>query len=109
MQTLRNLRRRNTNHAAMPSLTRNHRDVTIRRIFQLRDRKIDDLLLHCLAFLITSVEMIREPARFIGVARIKELNHGTGRVHASGGVNSWPKPEPEIVCCHARAVSATGY
>ena len=29
-------------------------------------------------------------------------------VHAAGGVYSWPKPEPEIVCCHALAISATG-
>src|ERR1041384_1359275 len=109
MQTLRNLRRRNTNHAAMPSVTRNHRDVTILRILQLRDREIDDLLLHRLALLIAGVEMVRESSRFVGVARIKELDHCTGCVHAPGGVYSWPKPEPEIVCCHARAVSATGY
>ncbi len=52
--------------------------------------------------------MIRKPARLVRVARIKELNHGAGRVHASGSVYPWPEPKPEIVCCHALAVSATG-
>src|SRR5215216_569907 len=53
--------------------------------------------------------MVREPARFAGIASIKELDHGARRVHSSGSVDAWAKPEPQIVCCHALAVSATGY
>src|SRR4051812_34618892 len=93
----------------MPSLAGDHRDVRLVRIFQLRDSKVDDLLLHRLAFLVTRVEMVRETARLVRVASIKELDHRASRIHAPGGVDPWPKPEPEIVCCHALAVSATGY
>src|SRR5215217_1637647 len=93
----------------MPALPCDHRNVRILRILQLRDSEIDNLLLHRLAFLVTRVEMVRETARLVRVASIKELDYRAGRVHASGGVDSWPKPEPEIVCCHALAVSATGY
>src|ERR1044071_5507020 len=109
MHTLGDLRRRDPDHTAMPTLTRDHRNVTIRRIFQLGDSQIDDLLLHGLALLVTRVEVVREPSCLVGVASIKELNHRAGRIHTPGGVYPWPKPEAEIVCCHARAISATGY
>src|SRR5690349_16619103 len=109
MQAFRDLRGGDPDDAAMPALTGDHRDVTVLRIFQLGDSEIDDLLLHRLALLVARVEMVRETARLFGIARIKELDHGTGRIHASGSVDSWPKPESEIVCCHALAVSATGY
>src|ERR1044072_5566575 len=103
MQAFRDLRGRYPDNASMPALARDHRDVTVLRIFQFRDGEIDDLLLHRLAFLVTRVGMIRATPRFFGIACIKELNHGAGRVHASGGIDPWPKPEAEIVCCHALA------
>src|SRR5215212_4666691 len=92
----------------MPSFTGDHRHETVLWIFQLGDCKVDDLLLDGLAFFVTSVEMIGKPARFIGVACVKELNHRTRRIHSAGGINSWAESKSDIVCCHALAISATG-
>src|SRR5215213_10537425 len=92
----------------MPSFSRYHCDETVLWIFQLGDSKVDDLLLDSLAFLVAGVEMVGKPARLIGVAGIKELNHRARCVHTTGSVNSWAESKSEIVCCHALAVSATG-
>src|ERR1041385_3281992 len=108
VQPFCNLRRRDADHAAMPPFTGNHRDVTVFWIFQLGNSEIDDLLLHCLALFVARVEMIREPARFVRVASIKELDYRASGVHATGGVYTWTKSKTQIVCCHALAVSATG-
>src|ERR1051325_2589047 len=92
----------------MPTLARNYRNVTVLGILHFGNSEIDDLLLHCLSLFIARVEMLRKQARLVCVASIKELYDGTRRVHSSGSIDAWAKPEPEIVCCHALAVSATG-
>src|ERR1044072_7628489 len=96
MQAFRDLRGRYSDDAAMPALARDHRDVTVLRIFQFRGGDIDDLLLHRLAFLVTRVEMIRETARLFGIACIKELNHGAGPGPWARGLCPWAKAEAGV-------------
>src|SRR2546423_448057 len=108
IQPLSNLRRGDSDHAAMPALARDHRNVRVLSLLYLRDREIDDLLLHYLPLFVASVKMVCEPPCFLGIARIKELDDCARRIHASGGVDAWSESKSEIVCCHALAVSATG-
>ncbi len=65
--------RGNSNHTAMPTLASDHRHMRCRLalISQFRNRKIDDLLLHCLTFFVPGVKMHCQPSGLISITSVK--------------------------------------
>src|SRR5258705_7694145 len=110
---LSDLRSGDSNYSSMPALAGDNRyvgiDLLSRFISELGDGQIEDLLLHRLSLLVSRVQMFRQPASLNMIASIKELDYGTGCVHPPGRIYARPKPESQVVCCHALAISATSY
>ena len=63
IQSLGYLRRRNTDHSAMPTRTFDYRNPRFVPIAQFRKSEIDDLLLDSLALLVSRVEVFRDGER----------------------------------------------
>src|SRR6185369_4465862 len=105
------LRRCDTNHTSMPTLTCDNSNMGTRLsvVRQLRNSQIDDLLLNDLTLLIASIQMYCQSARFFRVTSVKQLNDCLRRIHASSGIDSGSQAKTQIVCCHALAISATSH
>src|SRR5258705_1952351 len=110
---LSDLRSGDSNYSSIPALAGNNRYVGIdllnRFISELGDGQIEDLLLDRFTLLVSRVQMFGQPASLNMIASIKELDYGTRCVHPPGRIYARPKPEPQVVCCHALAISATSY
>src|SRR5258705_5225038 len=110
---LSDLRSGDSNYSSMPALAGDNRyvgiDLLSRFNSELGDGQIEDLLLHRFTLLVSGVQMFGQTASLNMIASIKELDYGARRVHPPGRIYARPKPEPEIVCCHALAISATSH
>ena len=109
INALRDFRRSNTNDAAMPPFTGNHRHIGIGQLalgaLQFCDCQFDYLLLNFFSLLVASVQMLCQTPRLIRVPGAKEFNDCTRCVHSSGRVDPWAKPKPDIVRGHACAIA----
>src|SRR6266851_4359266 len=110
IDALSNLRSRDANDTAMPSLTRYHRHIRICPIlstrFQFLDRQLHDLALDFLSLPVASIEVLGQSQRFCTFTSIEKFDDGARRVHPSGCVYPWPNAKAYVVCSHAAAISA---
>src|ERR1700682_1763276 len=94
VDSLRDLRSRNTDYSAMPTFPGKHRDVgrltCSVTAFQLNDCARHNLFLHLLALLISAIEMLRQPACFFLISRIEQFDNCACGIHSARSVYPWP-------------------
>src|SRR5215831_7518853 len=112
VETFRNFRGRQPNHASMPAVSGNYGrvrlDGAIRAVLEFFHGAIKDLALGFHALAIARIEMFRQTARCFLFCRLEQLDDRARGVHSPGSIDPRPDAKPEVVSGHLGVVSATG-
>src|SRR6266567_3003302 len=101
IQALSYLRRRQTDHSSMPSVTGNDRGMglrfPVRTAFKFIDSAVKDFTLCFHAFAISRIQMLSQTPSFVTVLRIEQLDNCFRCVHATRGIDSWTDAKAKII------------
>jgi hypothetical protein len=102
MKTLGDPRCRQTDHSPMPSIARDDDKLSARQLGRFHQRQLGDLLLDLLSLSVATVEDRREPACFIEILALEQLDNVFRDIHPSSGVDPRCDPKADVIARHVR-------